>query len=258
MIKVYLMDGGFVMIPAYVAGKGKQGLIEGNMPYVYIEHPEAKILLDTGTNPETFHKYAKYEATDPPPKVEIEIVRSEEQKLQYYLNLLGVKPEEIDLLIPTHLHDDHIGYNFMFSNATCIVQREELRHACVPERFEDPYDINCVNILQLKYECINGDFQLFPEIEILFTPGHSAGSQSIAVHLENSGTLLFVGDAVYTREMYEIGLIPHIWWAPSMTEWARSVDRIKAYQKKTGAKIFVYHDRKDFLQNWRRFPEYYD
>jgi N-acyl homoserine lactone hydrolase len=251
------MDGGIAKLHSYVMGTGHEGVVDGGIPYVYIEHGDTKILLDTGVDPDNF-MHGMYQSKNPPPDIKLEVIQSSEQKLMYYLDSLGVTPEDIDYLIPSHLHDDHVGHNRMFTNATCIVQREELRHAYVPEIFECAYDKTAIDVRGLKYRCIDGDHELFPDIEILATPGHSAGSQCIAVHLEKAGTILFVGDAVYSVDMYENDLVPQIWWSPSMTQWARSVQRIKAYQRKTGARLFVYHDRGDFVSNWKRFPDFYE
>jgi glyoxylase-like metal-dependent hydrolase (beta-lactamase superfamily II) len=61
--------------------------------------------------------------------------------LQMALAHAGVKPEQIDIVINTHLHFDHAGGNTVpsgeqdapaFPNARYVVQREELEHARNP------------------------------------------------------------------------------------------------------------------------------
>jgi N-acyl homoserine lactone hydrolase len=244
------MDGGVI---ANMPGElwGKPGTVEIGVPSIYIEHPKAKILLDTGMDTKKWY--------DEELDWKLKHIQSDEQRLDYHLTKLGVKPEDINFIIPSHLHQEHIGFLYMFPNATCIVQIEELRHAYVPEKFEAFYGKREIfDLPNIRYQCIQGDYHLFPEIEILSTPGHTAGHQCIAVKTEHSGTLLFTGDALYTREMYEKDLLPHIPYEVNATQMTRSVDKIKSYANATNATLIFYHDREDFIKNVKTYPEYYD
>src|SRR5512138_3115843 len=106
-VMTYLTDmGKTVQIPVTVA------LIEG---------PQ-KILVDT-----SFHSVER--------TWEIrrrKIVRGPEQELAAALAAAGTRPEEIGLVIHTHLHYDLAGNNRLFPRARFLVQREELRYALAP------------------------------------------------------------------------------------------------------------------------------
>ncbi|MFQ6068282.1 MAG: MBL fold metallo-hydrolase [Candidatus Bathyarchaeia archaeon] len=47
-----------------------------------------------------------------------------------------LKPEDITVIINTHLHFDHCGGNKLFRNARFYVQADELRYAYAPDRFQ--------------------------------------------------------------------------------------------------------------------------
>lgn len=249
-VKVYVMDGGII---TNGTGElyGKTGNIDIGVPSIYVDHPEAKILLDTGMDTRRWPE----EELDR----KMKHVQTNEQRLDYYLDKLGVKPADIKFIIPSHLHQEHIGYMYMFPNATCIIQIEELRHAFVPEVFERYYKKREVfDLPNIRYQCIEGDFYLFPEIEILATPGHSAGHQCVAVRTEHSGTLVFTGDAIYSRKMYNKNLLSSVSYEVNTTQVVRSMDKIRSYVNANRAMLIFYHDREDYIKNDKKFPEYYE
>lgn len=59
--------------------------------------------------------------------------------------------------------------------------------------YKDHYDFN------LNYELVEGDCELFPGIDLLFTPGHSPGHQSIFITMED-GKFIIAGDAINILE----------------------------------------------------------
>jgi len=122
----------------------------------------------------------------------------------------GVRPEQIDLVINTHLHFDHCGGNTRlvgervlpaFRRARYVVQRRELEHAMNPsERDRASYfpenfaPISKEGLWSLK----DGDVEILPGISVERVPGHNADIQ--AVVLRGGGkTLAFVADLLPTR-----------------------------------------------------------
>jgi glyoxylase-like metal-dependent hydrolase (beta-lactamase superfamily II) len=122
----------------------------------------------------------------------------------------GVKPDDVNVVINTHLHFDHAGGNTRiengrpvptFRNACYIVQRGELQHAAKPtERDKASYfEENFQPIADAKqWDLVDGDRELFPGISVSKIPGHNADIQ--AVKLSGGGkTLVFVADLLPTR-----------------------------------------------------------
>jgi N-acyl homoserine lactone hydrolase len=118
------------------------------------------------------------------------------QTLDEGLGKLGLKPDDIDVVILTHLDHDHIALTHRFTKAKVVVQRAELEFARNPhpfyrDRAVDPPDYAEL-ISGLDYQVVSGDAKIEDGIEVLFTPGHSAGGQSVAVNTAR-GIAVIVG-----------------------------------------------------------------
>jgi glyoxylase-like metal-dependent hydrolase (beta-lactamase superfamily II) len=122
----------------------------------------------------------------------------------------GVKPEQVDLVINTHLHFDHCGGNTRvvddrlqpaFRRARYVVQRKELEHAMKPtERDRASYfPENFAPISKEgRWDLVDGDREILPGISVKRIPGHNADIQ--AVLLTGGGqTMVFVADLFPTR-----------------------------------------------------------
>lgn len=96
------------------------------------------------------------------------------------LEKVSLKPEDIDIVIQTHLHYDHCANTHKCVNAKVIVQESELKFALAPHPLmAKSYDRELIS--KLKFNIIHGDKNIDDGIELLYTPGHSPGSQSVAI-----------------------------------------------------------------------------
>ena len=96
----------------------------------------------------------------------------------------GLNPEDIDIVIATHLHSTHIEGASLLPRARIIVQERELRSALNPLPFQySDYPPSIVKPLYEanRFDVVDGDVELEPGIKLLLTPGHSAGGQSVQV-----------------------------------------------------------------------------
>jgi glyoxylase-like metal-dependent hydrolase (beta-lactamase superfamily II) len=122
----------------------------------------------------------------------------------------GVTPDQIDLVINTHLHFDHCGGNTRiqqsrvvpaFRRARYVVQRTELEHAMNPtERDRGSYFPENFSAISKegRWDLVEGDAEILPGISVARIPGHNANIQ--AVLLTGGGkTLAFVADLLPTR-----------------------------------------------------------
>ena len=134
-----------------------------------------------------------------------------EERLPYQLeHALGWKPEDVDIVINTHLHYDHTGYNYLFKNADFYVQRKEYDFAmnCPTSGFgfaykKANYDKNAVAYTSWRF--LDGEQEILPGIICFPTPGHTIGHQSLLVNTEE-GTLCIASDAVKTLAALEVDL----------------------------------------------------
>jgi hypothetical protein len=97
------------------------------------------------------------------------------------LGRLGLEPSDIDTIILTHLHGDHVELAHKFPKASFIVQRAELDFARQPRRISSAIPYRKEFFGGLKFEVIDGDKEILPGIKVLLTPGHSPGGQSVAI-----------------------------------------------------------------------------
>jgi glyoxylase-like metal-dependent hydrolase (beta-lactamase superfamily II) len=121
----------------------------------------------------------------------------------------GVRPEQVDVVVNTHLHFDHCGWNTRrvdgrvvptFPNARYVVQRGELDHARKPsERDRASYLLE--NFLPMEesgqWSLIEGDQEIVPGVELIRAPGHNA--DMMCVRLSGGGQrAVLLGDLAPT------------------------------------------------------------
>lgn len=90
----------------------------------------------------------------------------------------GVEVADIATVITSHLHFDHCGQNNRFAGRTILVQQAEVSAAraklyTVPEWAFPP---------EVDLAVIDGDHQVAADVEIIATPGHTPGHQSVLIH----------------------------------------------------------------------------
>ncbi len=139
-----------------------------------IETESDNILLDTGigTLPEKHQQFYKVE-------------RRPEETLENSLASNDLSPDDISMVINTHLHVDHCGNNRLFNHATFIVQRSELEYAYNPHRFQKGGYIKEL-IEGLNFQTIDGDQEIVPGVSVLLTSGHTPGHQCIIIDASDS------------------------------------------------------------------------
>ncbi|MCX5907535.1 MAG: N-acyl homoserine lactonase family protein [Deltaproteobacteria bacterium] len=102
-----------------------------------------------------------------------------------------LSPEKIDIIVHTHLHHDHVGNTRKCKNAEVIIQEEEWMFAKAPHPLQSQYYPPEL-YKGWKVRLIRGNKELYPGIEILHTPGHTPGTQSVAVQTQQ-GTAVIPG-----------------------------------------------------------------
>lgn len=219
----------------------------------YIETPTKKILFDTGlcenclTGGESAATLEK-----------LSISFKEGENLEHQLGLCGVKPEDIDYVIISHLHHDHAGKIGLFKNAKIIVQRQEMIRALLDTHTVNPMGTYLKADLEVSanWTLIDGDVDFMPGVKLLLVPGHAEGQQALQLELDRLGTVLLTSDACYTE----------LNWGPPMRP-AGALDDSKAYfaslkklhaiAEATNATVFFGHDIAQF-ETLRKAPDYYD
>jgi glyoxylase-like metal-dependent hydrolase (beta-lactamase superfamily II) len=130
-------------------------------------------------------------------------------RLLEQLAAMGVQPEDIDMVVNTHLHFDHCGWNTRvvdgklaptFPRAEYVVQRGELEHAWNPtERDRASYFPENFEPMAAsgQWRLIEGDVEIAPGVELVRAPGHNR--DMMCVRLSDGGqTAAFLADLVPT------------------------------------------------------------
>ena len=150
--------------------------------YVHvIDHPDARILVDTGFT-ELHPAVADMDPRLTP------------------LNKQDFDLASIDIVVNTHLHADHCGGNHLFAGKPIYVQRRELDDA----RSKDDYTIReWVDAPGVEYEPVNGDFELLPGLRLVPAPGHTDGMQMVVIETDARPIIVGGDVAVWFGELDE-------------------------------------------------------
>ncbi len=160
-----------------------------DIPYIiwYIEGSEKNILIDAGCSALDYYRVIKGESEEGfiaggEKFKDVEDVTSFEDGLAQW----GLKTEDIDIIIMTHLHWDHIMGAEKCKNAKIIVQDKEWKGAYNHHQIMDFAFAPRWYYEQMRnVEFVDGDVELFPGIRLILTPGHTDGGQTVAVNTEN-------------------------------------------------------------------------
>jgi glyoxylase-like metal-dependent hydrolase (beta-lactamase superfamily II) len=235
---VWLTDGGaaFGVVPRLLWEKVVQpdaaNRIAMELRSCLIETDDGLILVDTGHG-------AKLSA-----RRQEQIGLISQPRLLDELALLSYRPEDIHIVINTHLHADHCGGNTLylpdgrlaptFPNATYVMQRLELADATYPnERTRNTYFRE--NFLPLlddnnggRVRIVSGDAQITPQVRVQVTPGHTRSHQVVIVESQGQAAV-FLGDAagfaVYLERLawvpaFDVEPLVSIETKRSLRDWA--------------------------------------
>lgn len=122
----------------------------------------------------------------------------------------GIAPEDIDIVIATHLHIDHVGWNtvpgddgsvarIFFPRARFLFQQREWDHWMQPEFTSQPNNAHLRECVQPvmdsgHVDLIGPEYAVDEHVTFLSTPGHTPGHVSIGI-LANGERGVIVGDA---------------------------------------------------------------
>lgn len=181
---------------------------------------------------------------------------SHERTVITHLAALGLRPNDIDLLVCTHFDVDHAGCHDAFTHAELVVQRRHYqaareghpRYAAARPHWDHP---------ALHYRLVEGDTELLPGITLIETSGHAPGHQSVLARLPRSGPVLLAGDAVALRRLF----------TPERTAWPLDDDQgqLRASTRKLlelvareHIELVVFGHDGDQWAALKTAPDYYD
>jgi glyoxylase-like metal-dependent hydrolase (beta-lactamase superfamily II) len=209
---------------------------------LYLEVAGKKVLIDTGYGTKIDEKN----------RIIFRLTRPHGGLVEA-LGRLNVTPEDIDLVIDTHLHSDHCGGNThynengtivaTFPNAEYVVQRREYEDATKPnERTAATY-------LPMNYEplfksgqlrLLDGDTELLPGVQGMVTRGHTPGHMSIIIESGGERAMFVCDMASYAVHFERLG-----WMTAYDVEPLQTLESKRKWQRwalETNALLFFPHD----------------
>ncbi len=157
----------------------------------YLEGGDKKILIDTG-------EMHPVQSADREKAIGGKIHTLEEGLIKF-----DITPEDIDIVIHTHLHADHCENDYKCSNARFFIHEKELSTIKNPH----PLDFRYVEdfILEIEennqIEIVKEDQEILPGIRVMHTPIHTPGGMTVFIETAK-GKAAITGFCVIKENFY--------------------------------------------------------
>ncbi len=220
-----------------------------------IDHPKGLVVFDTGNNVEVTKNCVAYWNEGTCNFLKPSQTRADTIDMQ--LKKQGYSADQVKVVVTSHAHLDHAGNLKMFPNAIHVFQKAELYQGWWPEQFQgrtappfvkaDLEGTRAFNFLEL-----DGDYDLFGDgsVQILSTPGHTLGHQSMKVTTKAGNTYLISQDAIWMQENLDghpAGL------NFSVQAYTNSVNRLKYMRDLQQIPLFMAHDQDQYAKSGGRW-----
>lgn len=236
-------------------------------PIFLIDHPEGKVLFETGvhrdvvTDPvghwgeHVLHGNNYVRGRDWAPQL------TADNLVENQLAALGIGTDDIRYVVQSVLIPDHAGGVRAFPKSTVIVQYRELQDAWNPPTFM-PYHYDQNELSEIRdynfRRLYDEDYDVFGDgsVEILFSPAHSRGEQALVVRLPNTGTVIMPAGVIPQKANWDHGVTtgtPCV--DPALCE--ASMRRLMRIAELEDGMVMFHHDAEHW-KTYRMAPEYYD
>ncbi|GAB7023853.1 N-acyl homoserine lactonase family protein [Salidesulfovibrio brasiliensis] len=157
----------------------------------YLEGGDKTVLVDTGEMSPVISPDREQAIGGP--------IHTFEKGLAQY----GIKPEDVDVILHTHLHNDHCENDWKCSNARIYVHEKELEHIHDPHPLDFRYLEDFIDDVEDngQLEVLSGDAEPLSGIRMIHTPAHTEGGMSILVET-TAGTVMICGFCTILENLY--------------------------------------------------------
>ncbi|HVV21286.1 MAG TPA: N-acyl homoserine lactonase family protein [Pseudonocardiaceae bacterium] len=133
-------------------------------------------------------------------------------KLGAALARRGVRPEDVDTVVVSHLHWDHAQNTDMFTHARLLVHADELAYAAHPDPGDHATPSWSTALLDpARTDRVGDGDEIAPGVRVLHLPGHTPGSIGLAVDT-GDGVAVLSGDAVASAPDALARVCPNVFW----------------------------------------------
>ena len=157
----------------------------------YLEGGEKNIIVDTG-------EMSPIQSEEREKAINGKIFQFEEGLAKF-----GLKPEDIDIVIHTHLHNDHCENDYKCTNAKFFVHEKELESIHNPNPLDYRYLEDYIGEIEEnnQIEIIKKDCEIVPGISVMHTPVHTKGGLSVIIETEK-GKAVITGFCVIKENFF--------------------------------------------------------
>jgi glyoxylase-like metal-dependent hydrolase (beta-lactamase superfamily II) len=228
-MKVEMFNVGWISSPAAVWRQGEDPDLHVRFPVpaFLLETGNERILIDTGLHPGAARDTEAFYGR---PLFELEL----EQDITEQIDV-----STITRVVLTHLHFDHAGgLTLLPDSVPVVLQRREWEaghdETAVERNFLLPRDYT---LGDRELVLVDGDHDLLGDgsVELLLTPGHTPGHQSVRV----GGKLVIAGDVVHYASTLDDHRFPS--FADDFDSQAASAERLRE-MREAGVRVLPGHD----------------
>jgi N-acyl homoserine lactone hydrolase len=236
----------------YIAGADRNEMIDLPVSSALIRHKQGNVLFDTGCHPSVVdHAEERWGTLARAMKP----IMSADETLLPSLACIGLDPDDIDVVVNSHLHTDHCGCNQFFKKATIIAHARELEAADAP-------DAEAMGYFRADWagdqpiETVSGERDLFGDNRVVLVPlpGHTPGTIGARVNLERDGEFLLASDAISLRQSLDTDTAPRNTWNAEVL--LKSFEEVRRIER-SGATVICGHDDRQW-QSLRKGKDGYE
>ncbi|MBV9339470.1 MAG: MBL fold metallo-hydrolase [Acidobacteria bacterium] len=205
----YPLDGGafFGVVPKTLwsnkVSSDEENRVTAGLNSIVVRTGEKTLLIETGIGNKLPEKMAE--------------IYGQPARLLDNLQAAGISPEDIDLVINSHLHFDHCGWNTVkqnralkatFPRARYYVQQGEFRHAHENQRDSISYlHENYDSLVESgRMELVDGTREIVPGISLEVFSGHTRDMQAIIVR-SGGKTACYISDLIPTSAHLDLNWV---------------------------------------------------
>ena len=106
-----------------------------------------------------------------------------------------MEPVDIDMVVNTHCHYDHIESNYLFRGKPLVVHEKEVEYCS--NLYWPEFTEAFMGIMEI--DAVSGEKKLSENVRVIETLGHTPGSISVLAET-GEGLVACIGDAAIVRE----------------------------------------------------------
>jgi glyoxylase-like metal-dependent hydrolase (beta-lactamase superfamily II) len=214
-----------------------------------VVHPKGMLLFDTGLNDRLVGRPLYENVLEGYGQIKFNTLSGQ-------LADLGVAAADIQYLVLSHYHWDHIGNAADFAGSTWLVYQGDHDQMFGKEARAYPWFRQYAALEHSKTVELTGDHDVFGDgtVVVIATPGHTEGHCSLWVRLKNTGPVLLSGDLYHYPEERTRQRMPE---SEKTSGTVESRQKVEELLRRTGAQLWIGHSM-EFFRNVRKSPSWYD